>query len=337
MTKTAEDYQELICIIEPRSPFLTPIQADTLWGTLAWACRWVYGEDALQEFLTLHPDGSPKLLLSDAFPEDLLPRPLQAVTVTDVRQAIKDGGIDEISEKYLEALARAKAWLKRPYLEREHVFEILRGSMTQAALISQVQQKGFSVDSIVELSPRRHNIIDRMRGGSLRENGLYTHQEMWLKSVWTIYIHTTFDEAWLRPLFDYTSESGFGKRASTGMGRFTIKDFREPRPHERFPTVDNANGFITLSSSYLISPSEIAERSFYRLHIKRGKLGPAMPTSNPGGFLKHPVAMCIAGSIFESKNPHRRWFGKLIDDIHSEHREIRHYGFAFPVAGKLFD
>jgi hypothetical protein len=47
--------------------------------------------------------------------------------------------------------------------------------------------------------------------------------------------------------------------------------------------------------------------------------------------------MCVAGSIFESKDPARLWFGKLIEDIHSEHREIRHYGFAFPVAGKLFD
>jgi CRISPR-associated protein Csm4 len=337
MTKTARDYQELVCIIEPRSAFLTPMQADTLWGTLAWACRWVYGEDALQDFLTLQPDGSPKLLLSDAFPEDLLPRPLQAVTVTEIRKAIQDRGINEDGEKYLEALAAAKDWVKRTYLKREHVFDLLRGSTTQSALISQNPGKELPVESSVEQLPRRHNIIDRRRGGSLRENGLYTHQEMWLKSRWIIYLRTTFDAAWLQPLFDYTSESGFGKRASTGMGRFTIMDLREPESHERFPTVENANGFMTLSSAYLTSPGEIAERAFYKLHVKRGKLGAAMPTSSPGGFLKHPVAMCVAGSIFESKDPARLWFGKLIEDIHSEHREIRHYGFAFPVAGKLFD
>jgi CRISPR-associated protein Csm4 len=337
MTKTARDYQELVCIIEPRSAFLTPMQADTLWGTLAWACRWVYGEDALMEFLTMQPDGSPKLLLSDAFPENLLPRPLQAVTVTEIRDAIQNEGIDENSSEYLEALAMAKDWLKRPYIIRERVFDLLKGSTAESFLVSQNSDNGHPVESVIERLPRQHNIIDRRRGGSLRDNGLYTHQEMWLKGCWIIYLRSTFDATWLFPLFDYLSESGFGKRASTGMGRFTIRDLREPKTHERFPAVDNANGFMTLSSSYLISPGEIAGRMFYKLHVKRGKVGPAMPTGKSGGFLKHPVAMCVAGSIFESKTPYRPWFGKLIDDIHSEHKEIRHYGFAFPVAGKLFN
>jgi CRISPR/Cas system CSM-associated protein Csm4 (group 5 of RAMP superfamily) len=166
---------------------------------------------------------------------------------------------------------------------------------------------------------------------------LYTHQEMWLKSRWIIYLRTTYEVEWLLTLFEFISESGFGKRASTGMGRFTIRDLRPPNFDERFPLVNDANVFMTLSSAYVVSPSEIAGKVFYSLHIKRGKLSAAMPTSSPGGFLKHPVAMCRAGSIFETKHPVRSWYSKLIADIHHERKEVRHYGFAFPVAGKLYD
>jgi CRISPR-associated protein Csm4 len=341
MKKTARDYQELVCVIEPRSAFLTPMQADTLWGTLAWACRWIYGEAALQDYLTSQADDSPKLLLSDAFPEDMLPRPRQAITVSEIRKAIEDRGINVGDEDYLEKLATAKGWLKRPYLERREVFDLLRGTTTQSILISQslgkVRGKSTSDGTSFEPHPRRHNIIDRRRGGSLRENGLYTHQEMWLENRWIIYLRTTFPAEWVRPLFDYVGESGFGKRASTGMGRFIIHDLRPPKSHEQFPAVSNADSFMTLSSAYVPSESEIAEGAFYTLQVKRGKLGAAMPTDSIGGFLKHPIAMCCAGSIFNSNDPARLCFGRLIDDIHREHKEIKHYGFAFPVAGKLFD
>jgi CRISPR-associated protein Csm4 len=310
--------------------------ADTLWGVLAWACRWVYGESGLQDFLRLQADGSPQLLLSDAFPEDLLPRPRQAVSVFDIRKAIEDRGISERDDSYLEALAAAKEWLANTYLEREQVFELLKGLTTQPALISQSLGNRFSHQPYETLS-HRHNIIDRQRGGSLRENGLYTHQEMWLKSRWIIYIRTTLDAAWLRPLLDCIGESGFGKRASIGMGRFSVLDLRAPKPHESFPKVDDADGFMTISSAYVPWPSELTGEAFYSLYIKRGKLGAGMTTSSTGGFLKYPVAMCQAGSVFVSDDPSRPWFGRLIDDAHCERNEIKHYGFAFPVAGKFFD
>jgi CRISPR-associated protein Csm4 len=344
MTKTANDYQELVCVIEPRSAFLTPLQADTLWGMLAWACRWIYGEGELQDFLDLQSDGSPRLLLSDAFPDGYLPRPLRPLTALDIRQAIEQRGIKESDEDYLEALAAAKDWLKQIYLDRQQVFDLLAGATTQTTLLSDsltklmnARRTGKFQNPEPEKHPRRHNIIDRLRGGSLRENGLYTSQEMWLHHRWSFYLRTTYDTAWLRPLLDYVADTGFGKRASTGLGRFAVVELRALKSDEQFPAVADADGFLTLSSAYAPAAREMIEGAFYSLHVKRGKLGSAMPTSSPGGFLKYPIAMCRAGSVFPASDPTRRWFGQMLGGVHRERDEIRHYGFAYPVAGKLFD
>lgn len=343
MSKTTADYQELVCIIEPRAPFLTPLQADTLWGMLAWACRWIYDEDGLNDFLSLRPDGSPRLLISDAFPDKMLPRPLQPMTVAEIRAVIEQQGFSEGSDQYLEALAVAKEWSEQQYLDRQDVFDLLAGATTQTKLLSKslpgslsARRTGKMKPLLFDHLPRRHNIIDRQRGGSLRENGLYTHQELWLKGKWCVYLRTIYDATWLRPLFDYISEVGFGKRASTGMGRLAIRELRAPQSREQFPTVPDADGFLTLSSAYVPAPHEVAGNAFYSLYVKRGKLGAGMPTESAGGFLKYPVTMCRAGSIFATADPARRWFGRLVDDVHRERKEVRHYGFAFPVAGKLF-
>lgn len=351
MSKTAAAYQELDCVIEPRAPFLTPLQSDTVWGMLAWACRWIYGEEGLNDFLSLQSDGSPRLLVSDAFPDKMLPRPLQPMTVTEIQAMIRQQGFSEGDSQYLEALAVTKEWSEQSYLDRKDVFDLLTGATTQTKLLSKslagrlnVRKKRSlkresekeKMKTLFSELPQRHNIIDRLRGGSLRENGLYMHQEMWLKGKWCIHLRTTYDPAWLRPLFDYVGEAGFGKRASTGKGCFVVRELRAPEPYEQFPKVADANGFMTLSSAYMPAGNEIAGDAYYTLHVKRGKLGAGMPTDSVGGFLKYPVTMCRAGSIFATTEPTRRWYGRLVDDVHREHKEVRHYGFAFPVAGKLF-
>ena len=343
MTKTANDYQDLICEIEPRSAFLTPLAADTLWGSLVWACRWVYGEAALSRLLEAQSDGSPALLVSDAMPDGWLPRPQQPVPVAAIRQTVTARGYVEGSPAYFEALAAAKEWLQQPYLKRRDVYSLLAGRQSQSQLMARdlsafVQRRAEhkKLESAVATAPRRHNVIDRQRGTSLEENGLYLQSEAWLQNRWCIYLRTTCDIDWLKPLFTYVSETGFGKRASTGLGHFTVRRLRPLATHEQFPAVADANGFLTLSSAYVPHNNEVSGQAYYSLHLKRGKLGAAMATTEKGGYLKRPVTMCNAGSVFATDAPPRKWYGSLLDDMHKELAEVKQYGYAFPLAGKLF-
>ncbi|MFN3467310.1 MAG: type III-A CRISPR-associated RAMP protein Csm4, partial [Candidatus Brocadiales bacterium] len=60
------------------SSFITPWQADTIFGSLCWTFVRHYGAQKLKEFLTLYREGQPPFILSSGFPGNLLPVPLSA-------------------------------------------------------------------------------------------------------------------------------------------------------------------------------------------------------------------------------------------------------------------
>jgi CRISPR-associated protein Csm4 len=59
--------------IRLKSPIGTPWQADTIIGHLAWMERFKEGESGVKAFLSPFLKGEPPFVLSDGFPEDLLP------------------------------------------------------------------------------------------------------------------------------------------------------------------------------------------------------------------------------------------------------------------------
>jgi CRISPR type III-A-associated RAMP protein Csm4 len=344
------DRHELVCLLEPLSPFLTEPHADVLWGMLAWACRWLHGEQALKDdFLALDADGCPPVLLSDAFPEECLPRPAVPVTADDVRHAIQAANNSAVETNNFEAVVAAKHWLEEPYLNQDDVADLLRGTKTTADLLGKhlptimAKRSNRRGRGRKEEEPpivyRRHNVIDRSRAGALRKHGLYTHEEHVLRNKkLVVHVRSTWPAERLRPLFEHVGDNGFGKRASTGLGRFAVEALRRPTEYEKLPTVDDANGFMTLSSSYVPAKGEDVAGGWYEFHVKQGKVGHAMAVGPPGDhhYLKHPVVMFRAGSVFPAREPERPWFGRQLRGLCPERPDVVHYGFAFAVPCRLF-
>jgi CRISPR-associated protein Csm4 len=335
-------YADLLIRIKPRTPFLTPIWADTLWGLLAWAYRYLYGADKLGEFIP-SDDAPPPLLVSDAFPGDHLPRPLLPVTVEQVRHLLLAEGLQDGSPEYLQHVAAAKRWMEKTFLPREPIWEVLKGERSFMDLLkdgiaaeiqlSSPMQKQKKDEWIARVA-RRHNVIDRWRGGARDEDGLYTHQEQHYNGVWRIYLRTGFPPEVLRPLFEFIGQNGFGKRASTGCGQFELcEDFET---HKLFAPPADANGFMTLASSYVAERPSDLDGAHYSFHIRRGKIGPLWGHHEMGDFLKRPLVLFKAGSLFRHAEPARAWQGKLLRQVHRNPKlPICHYGYAFPVACKF--
>lgn len=336
-------YTDLLLKIKPRTPFLTPILADTLWGLLVWAYRYLHGESKVSEFIP-SDETPPPLLVSDAFPDDYLPRPVLPLTVEQIQSFLLLEGVDKNSEQDLHYIAAAKRWLEKSLLPREQVWPVLTGERNfldllkdgiaeELSSISLAKQKK---NELITKVARRHNVIDRKRGSSRSENGLYTHQEHHLSGIWRIYLRTVFPPEVLRPLFEFVGQNGFGKRASTGCGQFELLGSFEK--HKLFEPPAGANGFMTLASSFVVEkPSDLAE-AHYGFHIRRGKIGPQWGHHQPGDFLKRPLVLFKAGSIFRSSNPNREWQGKLLRQVHRNPQlPICHYGYAFPIACKLLN
>src|SRR5208337_1708500 len=69
--------------VELKSPIITAFQADTIFGHICWAIRFIRWDgsedgDGLKEFLDLYDNRGqgPPLLVSDGFPKGYLPKPV---------------------------------------------------------------------------------------------------------------------------------------------------------------------------------------------------------------------------------------------------------------------
>ena len=52
----------------PQSGYVTDLRSVTLWGTICWGIRYLWGEPALEGFIKRSQDGRPDFVISSAFP-----------------------------------------------------------------------------------------------------------------------------------------------------------------------------------------------------------------------------------------------------------------------------
>ena len=71
----------------PGSRFGTPLMADSLFGALCWEVVNRQGEPDLLKMLDRFRKGDPPFVLSNAFPGDLLPRPLVLPRLSGAKDA----------------------------------------------------------------------------------------------------------------------------------------------------------------------------------------------------------------------------------------------------------
>lgn len=358
-------YTDYVCIIKPQSAFLTPFQADTVWGSLMWAYRYLYGNSAMEEILS----EPPKLIVSDGFPVGMLPRPKNFIPITKSEKIIKgiiDNEESEIDDRQI-LINYTKSLAKVRHFPEDLVFEMLKGNKTDEDILksylifvskkldeekkdNKFLKEYFSKEGYIEKSDEaekktdsdkqaqeriehqlvRHNVIDRITMTARKKHGLYTHRETYYHCDIQIFIRTILEKEKIFQLFKFLADNGYGKRKSTGKGQLKIKSLEV---HDKFPDINNSNGFMTLSSSYVPVDHEVKlDESRYTVHIKRGKVGGHY--ANEGKYLKYPIAMYQAGSIFKKSGVNTPYYGRYIENVHSSRKEIVHYGFAFPLVGK---
>lgn len=305
--------------ITPRSPWGTPLHADTLFGHLCWALVYTQGELALQNFLNEFATATPPLVLSNGFPKGYLPRPVfPAITKLQEER-------DATDRKKLKRVSLLKEeWLlnARDGLSEEKI---------QEALLDDREQVGEQDPWQEELG--YHNTIDRHTNTVRDEGGFFQSLDLHFRGLQlNIYVKTDyFSEAALHELFDVVAKCGFGRDKSTGLGafRFELSLFA-------FPASSGANAFIALSN-FVPAPQDPTD-GWYDLMTKFGKLGGDFaigPSSVEGKHnpFKKPLIMLRSGSTFYDSSV-REWYGKLVTGVHVN-PDIRHYGLCYPLEIRL--
>ncbi|MFQ6052030.1 MAG: hypothetical protein ACE5K4_10090 [Candidatus Hydrothermarchaeota archaeon] len=283
-----------------KTPILTPLQADTIFGHLCWVIAHKEGENGLKKFLDPFKRSNPPFIISDGFPHELLPKPLSA--------------------EFLCPEEKRKEVKKREWINIEEFNKVRKAMLFEFPADLESRDIPQNILSI-------HNTIDRITNTVTSEVGVYSFHETAISKV-CIYLKIIEDVRWLeriRELFEELSKIGFGRKKSIGKGHFSIEDIEI---FNGFSEIENADGFVTLSN---FCPAENDPvDGLYKTFVKYGKLGEEFTFC--GNPFKRPLLMIKTGSVFKTKRKPEEFYGRMINErISPQIDKVVQYAYAFPV------
>jgi CRISPR-associated protein Csm4 len=281
----------------PSSRFGTPLLADSLFGALCWQVANRQGQPDLLKMLDRFRKGDPPFIFSNAFPGDLLPRPLvlpqplgaRCAWVTNEEFiAIREGRVGFHPQEHPEALSE----IRELHASGQEVFE------TQ----------------------------DWTWSPEWAKDG---------PGYFSIYARVTPE--WVQPLsklLQSVGATGFGRRRGTGRGQFTMEaapeacPWLDPMPFE--------NGFVTLSNFVPQETDPARGRWSIRVKYPKFSAGSNPEGAVPAraSSLKGRLLQLEAGSCFQSPGRPRRWYGSMIPAKSGDADGPLHYGLALAIGIK---
>jgi len=311
------EYKNYRVNLKLKSTLITPFQADTIFGHICWAIRYLKGCQELEKFIVQYDNSNPPLLISDGFPKGYLPKPIiKPITQDELIKTMpifKDSDVIKNSYKI--------KMIKKVKLIPAEIFVKLNQEPITAPLLFERLLERFD-EMIREKSKREivyHNKINRITN---RVIDPYPQEEIFFNEEFNkfeIYIKTDyFSKEDLEGIFEFIGESGYGRDKSTGKGHFCCKV-----EDEEIKWANSPNAFMTLSS--YIPDSKAPTKGYYEILLKYGKLGGDFAKSDP---FKVPLIMFRSGSVFYGSGD--KIYGYLLKNIH-KNPDIRHYAYAFPI------
>ena len=268
--------------LRPKSPWMTPWQADTIAGLLAVVYAREAPESAEKELIEPWRNGRPTLVVSDAFPGDLLPAPADLSLRAEVREEER------------------KTWRSAAWLSRAEFRLIQEGRMPKL----EEMQRADPFQQTVRL----RNSIDRSVNSTGESGELYEAAGEVLKTGEYLSIYARVEEgreSWAGELFTLLGQFGYGADARVGAGEVEIVG--GPEPVSELDSAESGGGWVSLST-FQPAPGDPTE-GYWRSFVKYGKLGPDIPVS---AVFKRPQWMLRAGACFREGSERRDWYGRWI-------------------------
>ena len=278
-------YEKLKLLIKFETPFITPLQSDTLFGEFCWTTLHCYGEKKLESILA----ETPGIAFSDGIPEGYLPIPLfpmRNISLTSEKS------IDDAKKLYedLKDFKKKRYVLKDLFLRTSRKGELLTEELFREfqKLDEEERNKKF-LSSFVTTATTVHVSIDRLTGTS-GEGMLFQSTEFFTEREISIYVFynpeiITKDEIY--ETFKILGATGFGAKKSWGKGKFTVRIADYDLPD------GNSDFFISLSTGL---PKKEEVKSFYaEFFTKYPKHGREI--ARPEIF-KNPLVLSKPGAVF---------------------------------------
>ena len=291
-------YEKLKLLIKLETPFLTPLQSDTLFGEFCWTIFYCYGKKKLESILT----ETPGIAFSDGIPDGYLPIPLFPMRNLSLTN---EKSIDKAKKLYEDL----KEFKKKRYVLKDLLVEFAKkGELLTEELFREFQKldeeernKKF-LSSFITTATTVHVSIDRLTGTS-REGMLFQSTEFFAEREISIYVFynpevITKDE--IHEIFKILGAIGFGAKKSWGKGKFTVRIADYDLPN------GNSDFFISLSTGL---PKKEEVKSFYaEFFTKYPKHGREI--ARPEIF-KNPLILSKPGAVFYPEEK-KELYGSLV-------------------------
>ena len=257
------------------TPLGTPLAGDTLFGQLCWALREAQGEAALEQCLDGYTQGQPWLVVSDGFPVGYLPKP------TLPALEIFFGLLEDNAAK--RKAVKARRWVP-----------VAQASLGLKALLAAAVAEPHPA----QRAAQAHNTINRLTGTTgTGEFAPYSLPVTFHATDQRVDLYLVLDTARIsaehvRYLLENVGASGFGRDASTGLGKFSVIEYVSavlPAPADPGawwtlgPCAPQGQGFDPL-------------RSYYRTFTRFGRHGNVHALA--GQPFKTPVLLAGTGAVF---------------------------------------
>ena len=269
--------QTLRFTLRPLSALGTPMAGDTLFGQLCWTLRHQHGNDRLNTLLQGYTHCQPFAVVSDALPQGHVPLPSlpSSLWAKDPHHADRKS-------------LKKKRWLRLSDMPEK---------------LSKWQQLAVGDAAIGKSTDRAqpHNTINRLTGTT--GTGMfapYTVAQTWLALGSLFDVVVALDErrispAELQAAFTHMGQSGYGRDASIGLGKFELLGQPESVvwPPAGGPT---PNAYLTLGPCAPQGLGFCPVRSYWQVTTRFGRHGDVAVQS--GSPFKRPVLLAKAGSVF---------------------------------------
>lgn len=293
--------------IKVHGRLLTPLRADTIFGHVAWGIARHEGAAALEEFLSAFEE-KPTLVLSSAFPAGCLPMP----------QLCKDLSRPSDVNSY-STIKKSKRLRHVPASCFSSGKAMTRASLAEAAS---------SLLYSEHVEQALHNTVDRLRGGTLDEVGLFQTRETWLSrrdphddtlkpALLDIYILSVMDIERVSIILGWAFEAGFGAKSSSGAGSVELLGIEE----SSLPS--KGNRAMALAPFVPENPVEVEDLRA-DIFVRHGMLGQELGAyMNP---FKKPILFFDEGATF-IPSQERSFIGTMVRNVHKDPRICQH-GYA---------
>lgn len=313
--------------IKPKSPFGTQLKGDTLFGHFCWQVIYdpSLAEGGLPEQLKRY-GVIPFVVFSSAFPKltegeksYFLPRP-DVVFLDQCR-------FGKISRK--DRLLQLKEMKKKKWMMLNNSGtinlnmvdfltdeDLTRKFDNVFSVKSGMSQQPTGIDDFFTCVSQNHNSINRISGTTGTDGfAPYAKINIFYRPGITLALFVLLDEdatdiERIRKGLERIGAWGYGRDASTGMGRFEIREYVElPLPDPK-----GGNACYTLAPS--VPDRSCFSRSFFSPFVRFGKHGSELAIGkNP---FKRPVVMADEGAVFlpdENKFFERPWMGCAVTEV----------------------